>query len=212
MNSTELLTQLNWRYATKAFDPNKKLSDSQLDTLLESLRLSPSSFGIQGRWFVVVKNPELRQELLPYAWSQRQIVDASHLIVLCRRTDMGTDSVNHYIEYTASMRWVEVSTLESFKNMMLGFIEGKSEEELWLWLARQVYIAQGFLLSACAMLGVDACPMEGFDAKKYDEILWLAEQNLASCVVIPVGFRSEDDKYAYAPKVRFPKEEVLFIK
>ena len=112
MNSQELLTQLKWRYATKSFDPNKKLSDADLDVLLETLRLSPSSFGLQGRGFVVVENPELRQQLLPYARNQTQVVDASHLIVLCRRTDVDTDFVNRYFDSIATQRNMDISTLE----------------------------------------------------------------------------------------------------
>jgi len=160
MNSTELLTALNWRYATKTFDKEKKLDATQLDTLLESLRLSPSSFGLQGRGFVVVENPELRQQLLPYARNQTQVVDASHLIVLCRRTDVDTDFVNRYFEDIAHTRNMDISALDGYKNMILGFIEGKSQDDLAIWLSKQTYIAQGFLLSACAMLGIDACPME----------------------------------------------------
>lgn len=212
MNSTELLTALNWRYATKSFDKEKKLDASQLDTLLESLRLSPSSFGLQGRGFVVVENPELRQQLLPYARNQWQIVDASHLIVLCRRTDVNTDFVNRHFEDIARTRGLELSTLDGYKNMILGFLEGKSQEDLAIWLSKQTYIAQGFLLSACAMLGIDACPMEWFDPKKFDEILGLADHNLASCVIVPVGYRSSEDGYAHAPKVRFSADQVIIRK
>jgi nitroreductase/dihydropteridine reductase len=212
MDSTELLAQLNWRYATKQFDPNKKLSDANLDVLLQSLQLSPSSFGLQGRGFVVVEDANIRKDLLPYARNQTQIVDASHLILLCRRTDVNTDFVNHYFDSIATQRNMELSTLEGYKNMILGFLEGKSQEDLANWLAKQTYIAQGFLLSTCAMMNIDACPMEGFDTKKFDEILGLAEHNLASCVVVPVGYRSEEDKYAHAPKVRFPQQELIVRK
>lgn len=212
MNSTELLTALNWRYATKSFDKEKKLDASQLDTLLESLRLSPSSFWLQGRGFVVVENSELRQQLLPYARNQTQVVDASHLIVLCRRTDVNTDFVNRYFEDIAHTRGMDISALDGYKNMVLWFIEGKSQEDLAIWLSKQTYIAQGFLLSACAMLGIDACPMEGFDSSKFNEILGLSDHNLTSCVVVPVGYRSVDDKYAHTPKVRFAKEDLIVIK
>ena len=212
MNSTELLTALNWRYATKSFDKEKKLDASQLDTLLESLRLSPSSFGLQGRGFVVVENPDLRQQLLPYARNQGQVVDASHLIVLCRRTDVDTDFVNRYFEDIAHTRNMNLSDLDGYKNMILGFLEGKSQEDLAVWLSKQTYIAQGFLLSACAMMEIDACPMEGFDSKKFDEVLGLSDHNLVSCVIVPVGYRSSKDGYAHAPKIRFAKEDLIVIK
>lgn len=212
MNSTELLNALNWRYATKLFDKNKKIDDIQFDILLESLRLSPSSFGLQWRGFIVVKSTELREKLLPYARNQTQIVDASHLIILCRRTDVNIDFVNSYFQDMANTRSIDVSSLDGYKNMILWFLEGKSEDELKIWLTKQTYIAQGFLLSACAMLGIDSCPMEWFDSTKFDEILDLNNHNLASCVVVPVGYRSIEDKYANVPKVRFSKENLIVVK
>ena len=212
ISSDQLLTQLNWRYATKSFDTEKKLDASQIETLLESLRLSPSSFGLQGRGFVVVENSELRQQLLPYAWNQKQVVEASHLFVLCRRTDVNTDFVNNYFENMAHTRGMDISTFDGYKNMILGFLEGKSEEELKIWLTKQTYIAQGVLLTSCALLGIDACPMEWFDPKKFDEILQLSDHNLASCVIVPVWYRSSEDGYAHAPKVRFAKDNLIIIK
>lgn len=212
MNSTELLTALNWRYATKSFDKEKKLDASQLDTLLESLRLSPSSFGLQGRGFVVVENPALRQELLPHARNQAQVVDASHLIVLCRRTDVNEAFVEKYIADIAQTKGIDVRHLSGYKDMIMGAVTGRSEDDKNNWLAKQTYIAQWFLLSACAMLGIDACPMEWFNTTKFDEILGLADDNLASCVIVPVGFRSAEDSYANAPKVRFAKEELIVRK
>lgn len=212
MNSIELLQSLNWRYATKVFDKERKLDDTQIETLLESLRLSPSSFWLQWRWFVVVESSELRQKLLPYARNQTQVVDASHLLILCRRTDVNTDFVQRYFDDMASTRNIDISSLEWYKNMILWFLEGKSEEDLKIWLTKQTYIAQWFLLSACAMLGIDACPMEWFDSIKFDEILELSKLNLASCVIVPVWYRSIEDGYANAPKIRFKKEELIVIK
>lgn len=160
MNNTELLTALNWRYATKTFDVTKKLDASQIETLLESLRLSPSSFGLQGRGFVLVENPVLRQEILPYARNQSQVTDASHLLVLCRRTDVDSDFVKRYFEDMAQTRSMDIADLDGYKNMVLGFLEGKSEDSLREWLTKQVYIAQGVLLASAAVLGIDACPIE----------------------------------------------------
>lgn len=123
MNSTELLTALNWRYATKSFDIEKKLDASHLDTLLESLRLSPSSFGLQGRGFVVVENPALRKQLVSYARDQSQVVDASHLLVLCRRTDVDSDFVHKYFADMAQTRGIDISALDGYKNMVLASVE-----------------------------------------------------------------------------------------
>lgn len=212
MNHTELLDVLHWRYATKTFDPNRKLEASQIETLWESLRLSPSSFWLQGWGFVIVENTDLRQQLLPYARNQSQVVDASHLFVLCRRTDVDTDFVEKLFQDMAQTRNLDISSLDGYKHMILWFLEGRSQEDLAVWLTKQVYIAQWFLLSACAMLGIDACPMEWFDTHKCDEILGLSNYNLASCVIVPVWYRSAEDKYAHAPKVRFPKSEVIITK
>lgn len=142
MNSSQILSQLNRRYATKHFDTMKKLSPEQLHTLEEVLRLSPSSFGLQGRGFVVVENAELRQQLLPYAWNQAQVTEASHLIVLCRRTDVNTDFVQHYFDTMATARNQDISQLDGYKNMILGFLEAKDDTTLAQWLTKQVYIAQ----------------------------------------------------------------------
>jgi len=208
----DIIKQLHRRYATKKFDSSKKISDKDFEILLESLRLSPSSFGLQGWGFVVVKDEDMRKKLLPYSRDQAQVVDASHLIVLCRRTDVDTDFVNRYLRDIAETREIELSSLDGYKHMMLGFMEGQSEEDRELRLTKQTYIAQGFLLSSCAQMGIDACPMEGFDSAKYDEILELNKLQLKSCTVVPVGYRHQEDGYATFKKVRFPREEIIFVK
>jgi len=209
ITSTQLLDQLHWRYATKHFDPTKKISESDLSPLLESLRLSPSSFGLQWRGFVVVDNKELREQVLPYSRNQKQVVEASHLIVLCRRTDVDTDFIQHYIDTMSTTRGIDAEHLDGFKTMLLWFLEAKDEQTLATWLTKQVYISLWFLLSSCALLGIDACPMEWFDTHKFDEILELKKHNLASCVIVPIGYRSPEDKYATMEKVRFPEKEAI---
>ena len=141
MENTELLQALNWRYATKQFDPTKKLDDNQLETLKESLRLAPSSFGLQGRGFVIVENPEIRQELLPHARNQAQIVDASHLVVLCRRTDVDEQFVESFVADTANTKNIPVASLQGMKDMIWGGLANQSEEQKAQWLSKQVYIA-----------------------------------------------------------------------
>ncbi len=210
--SHPVLNQLNRRYATKKFDTEKKIPEEQFDILLESLRMSPSSSWLQGRWFVVVENNETRKKLKPYSRDQDQITDASHLIVLCRTLDMTTDQVNAYLQSISDTRGVPLETLTWFKQMMLSFVEGKSDEEMAERLTKQVYIAQWFLLSTCAQMEIDACPMEWFDPKKYDEILELEKDGLTSCVVVPVWYRHADDHHAAFKKVRFDKEKVIFVK
>lgn len=212
MNSTELLTALNWRYATKSFDTEKKLDASQLDTLLESLRFSPSSFGLQPWKFVLVESEEILSQLRQTNHTQWQVMSAPYIFVLCAKDTMTSEDITHHIQYLAQERWIEETSLDGYRDMMLWYVGWKSDERKANRNEKQVYIAQWVLLSACAMLGIDSCPMEGFDRHSYDEILWLAWSGYHSVVIVPVGYRSSEDKYAHVPKVRFAKEELIVIK
>ncbi len=205
----DLIQQLNWRYATKGYDASKKLSAEQVATLKEVLRLSPSSYGLQPYKFVHVKNPELRAKLREVSWGQPQVTDASELFVLCRIDKMDEAYVNKFIELTAKTRGVDVASLEGFKQMVMG-PAGADAATFAQWAAKQVYLALGNLLTSCAVLGIDASPMEGFDPAKYDEILDLPAKGLHSVVICAVGTRSPEDKYATEKKVRFSQEE-LFV-
>jgi nitroreductase len=205
----DIIESYNWRYATKEFDPTKKLTEQQLECILESLRLSASSFGLQPWKFLSIENQAIKDELVAHSWKQRQVADASHVIVLCRKKKFGSEDVQEYINSVAKSRGVENPELDGYKSMMDGFISRKSEEALAVWMNNQIYIALGHLLSTCAFMKIDSCPMEGFIAKEYDRVLKLDEKNLSSVLVCPVGFRSENDKYAQLKKVRFPKEEVI---
>jgi nitroreductase len=204
-----IIEALNWRYATKKFDPSKQLTAEQLDVLTESLRLSASSFGLQPWKFVVVSNPETKAQLRAAAWDQPQLTDASHIIVMTTRTPITPDTVAHHIENVATAKGIPVAALEGYTNMITGFLEGKTQEQLAGWAARQTYIALGTLLTVAAHEQIDACPMEGFDPKQFDEILGLPAMGLTSVVIAAVGFRSTEDENATAGKVRFPKSEVI---
>ncbi len=200
---------LLWRYATKAFDPSKAISEQELDSQLEALRLSPSSFGLQPWTFIVVKNPALRARIREVAWGQSQVTDASHLIVLCARRTIDAAYVKAFVDFIASERAMPRAQLEEYESMMTGFIASHSPEAKAEWMKRQVYIALGILLASCAEAHIDATPMEGFDPAKVDEILGLGEKNLASVVLCPIGYRSADDGYAALKKVRFPKGQMI---
>jgi nitroreductase len=195
-----VIEKLNWRYATKMFDKSKKISDDDLNILIESLRLTPSSFGLQPWKFVLVKNIDLREKIKDASYGQIQMTDASDLIVLCAKETLTEDDV---VKITGNN--------EGYKNMIMGSIKNKSNDEILNWNAKQVYLALGFLLETAAIMNIDACPMEGFDNKKVDEILGLNEKGLKSVVICPVGYRSEDDKYANNPKFRFPQSELVTI-
>lgn len=205
----ELLQALNWRYATKTFDASKKVPDDVLTNIMEAARLAPSSYGLELWKFVVVDNAELRTKIREVAWNQGQVTDASHLVVLCRQATATAEDVEKFVKYTAEVRGMDVSALDGYKQMMLGAVSGMDEEKKANWMAKQVYLALGFLMSAAAEAGVDTCPMEGFDPAKVDEILGLEARGLKSVVLCPVGYRSADDKYGMAKKVRKPANEVI---
>ncbi|MCH2157008.1 MAG: NAD(P)H-dependent oxidoreductase [Opitutales bacterium] len=198
----------DWRYATKQFDPTKKLTDAQVDLLKETLRLTPSSFGVQPWKFVMVETPELRQKLVEQSWGQAQVADASHLFVLCRLTEITEEWVLAYMANAAETRGVPLEAMDSFRDVVLNFIKGLDDEQKADWMNRQSYIALGNLMTVCAYEGIDACPMEGFNPAGYSEVLNLPELGLTPVVACPVGFRSKEDKYAAIPKVRFPAETV----
>lgn len=206
---TSIIDALEWRYAAKTFDTAKKLSAAQLDTLLEALRLSPSSFGIQPWRFIVVTNPEVRARLRVAGFDQKQITDASHLIVFAAAKDIDDALIDRYIQSIADIRGVSVESLHGRRVMITEWIKQKTAQDRQEWAIQQVYIALGVLVAAAALEGIDVCPMGGFDSKKFDEILGLDALNLVSCVIAAVGFRSETDEYARAKKIRFSKEQVI---
>lgn len=205
----KIIEDLNWRYAVKEFDNTKKVSKEDLETVLEALRLSASSFGLQPWKFVVVEKQELKDQLLEHSWNQKQVVDASHVLVLCRPLNFSAENVESFIQSTANTRGQDLASLEGYKNMMTGFIGRMSEEKLQEWMKNQIYIALGNVLTVCAQMRIDSCPMEGFIAPKYDKVLGLAEHGLTSVLVCPIGYRASNDKYAELAKVRFSKEEMV---
>lgn len=206
----QVLQQLNWRYATKKFDPTKKIPEELWKTLEESLVLAPSSFGLQPWKFFVVNNPDIRQQLVEHSWGQTQVVDASHLVVLAIKKDVNADDVDRYVQYMSEVRQVPVENLQGLANVIKNFLDKPPYPiDINEWSKRQVYIALGQFMTAAALLGIDTCPMEGFNPAKYDEILGLAEQGYTTAVLCPAGYRAADDKYAVMPKVRYPSEDVV---
>jgi nitroreductase len=203
----ELLSSLNTRYATKVFDTAKKVSEEELEKLLEAIRLSASSFGLQPYKVLVVTNPEIRAELRKASWGQPQITDSSALLVFAVKSTITTDTVDEFIDLVAATRHAPKEALSEYQNMMNGTIGSRTPEQLENWASKQAYIALGFGLVSSAILGIDSCPMEGFSPDDFDKILELDKLGLKSKVVLAVGYRSEADKYQQYPKVRFSKED-----
>ncbi len=209
ISGAEMIKQLNWRYATKKFDPAKKIDDETYALLEEAIRLAPSSYGLQPWKFVVITDPAVKAKLPAISYNQPQPADCSHLVVICRVTKLDEPFLDRYVDHTEQVRSLNSEKKAAFRGMMAGFIKDTSDEDKASWMTRQCYIPLGFLLSAAAMLGVDACPMEGLDKEAYDKFLDLPAQGCTSLVMCALGYRSEDDKYAKLAKVRFPASETI---
>ena len=205
----DVLSALNWRYAVKKFDATRKIPADTWALLEESLRLSPSSYGLQPWKFIVVNTPSIREQLLPHSWGQKQIVDASHLVVLAVKQPVTPADGERLVEYTTTARGLPAGALDAYKGMVVGSLSRTPDDAKDVWMSRQVFIALGVLLTTAAMLHVDACPMEGFVPEKYDEILGLTAKGYASRVVATLGYRAADDANGGYAKVRYPKAEII---
>jgi nitroreductase len=210
ISTDTLLAALRWRYATKKFDPAKKIDASTWAVLEETLILTPTSYGMQPVKFLVLNDPALRAQLVPVSWGQTQPADCSHFVVMAARAQNTEADVTHFIARMAEVRGMAAEALDGFKNVLLGdVVHGPRGNVALEWATRQAYIALGNFMTSAALLGVDTCPMEGFEPAKYDEILGLPAQGFRAVVACAAGYRAADDKYAALPKVRFPANELI---
>ena len=208
--TSQLLEALNWRYATKVFNPDAKIPAETWATIEQALVLTPSSFGLQPWKFLVVQDQELREQLVPHSWNQRQVADCSHLVVMTVKTNMTEADIDAFIHRIAEVRGGTPDALAGYRNMMVGDVVNGARSKIVTWWAKmQAYIALGNAMTCAALLGVDSCPMEGCVAEKYDELLGLAKDGLTTAVLLPLGYRAESDRYASLPKVRFKTEDVV---
>jgi nitroreductase len=207
MSPADLLTQLRWRYATKQFDASRTIDAATWSALEQSLVLTPSSFGLQPWKFIVVTNSDLKAQLKAASWNQSQVTDCSHHVVFAARTNLAESDITTFISTTATTRNLDPALLDGYKGMMLGALKGGYMNTEWS--TKQCYIALGQLMTTCAVLGLDACPMEGFDRAKYDEILGLSAHGLTTAVACPVGYRLASDKYATVAKIRYPTAQLI---
>ena len=207
--SEKVLEQLNWRYAVKAFDSTKKVSDEDWATLEQSLVLAPSSYGLQPYKFIVVTDQELKEKLKPAAYGQSQITDSSHLVVVAYKKSLSDKEIEEFVDLIVKVRGTPREMLADYESAMKSSAKKATEKGyIETWNSRQAYIALGFLLETAAILGIDACPMEGFDAAQFNEILGL--EDYSAVALAAVGYRdAENDWLAPLPKVRFPKEHLI---
>ena len=206
--NNKIIEALNFRYAVKKFDPNKKISKEDLDVLVESIRLAPSSINLQPWKIILVKSIELRKKISAASTNQNQFENASDIIIISCKTKLDKDDIETHINTLAETRNKDPKTLEGFKqNITSDLIDGPKSKNVVSWMQRQCYIPLGFILHTAALLKIDACPMEGFNIEEFDKILGLDKKNYSSLVCVALGYRSSEDNYQFEKKVRYPKEK-----
>lgn len=205
-----IIESLKWRYATKKFDPTKNLAPEKLHILKEAFNLTATSFGLQTISLVIIENKTLRNQLLEAAYNQRQIVDASHLLVFCINDTINEGHVDDLYDNIIHLRQTPETILEPYRNDLKLTMQKMSQEEQQEWSIRQVYIAIGNLMTVCAVERIDSCPMEGFDRAQFDAILNLKDKGLKSVLLLPVGYRAKDDMFSGFKKVRKKLHDAVF--
>lgn len=208
VKSEQIIDALSWRYAVKKFDSEQKLKAADITLIERALFYTPTSMGLQLMHFIVVTNSDVKKRMLAVAYNQNQVVDASHVIVLCRKKEIVEKDIDNFITQVVERRNLEVNKLVPYENMLKSVLKLSKEQQV-AWMNNQVYLALGNLLTTCAIARIDACPMEGFDNNLMDELLDLRNKNLASVVIVPVGYRSESDNYSRLKKVRRKRIELI---
>jgi len=197
-----IIESLNWRYATKKFDSNGKLTENQINTLKNAFNLTASSYGLQPIKLIVISSQEIKNSLLESSMNQQQIVQCSHLLVICIESCINEAYIESYFKRVIDIRKTDPIVLESFKESIIDEFNDMSNTSIINWSKNQAYLALGNLMTVCSVEGIDSCPMEGFLPEKYDEILDLKSKNLKSVLVMPVGYRSVNDQFSSFKKVR----------
>lgn len=209
MKMNEYNNNLKWRYATKKFDSERQISSEDLEEVLEAIRLSASSYGLQPYHVFVITDKDLRKQLKPSSWGQSQITDASHLIVFANQVDFNSKLIDGYLHNVSETRNIPEKGLEGYGDFMKSKLLDLPKDSKAQWTAKQVYLAVGNLLSAAASLKIDSCPLEGFEPEAYNKILNLDKKGLNASVVVALGYRAKEDETQHYKKVRAPKEELF---
>lgn len=205
----QLIAAMEWRYAVNVFDPAKKIPAETWNALERSLLLTASSHGLQPWRFVVVEDTKVKEQLRAASWNQRQVAECSHFVVFQHLTSVSEQYVDAYLKLMADTRGIALESLAKLrKSIFNDIVHGPRSAQLKEWAVNQVYLALGNLLTSAAVLGVDACPMEGLMPEEYDKILAL-DGPYKTVVACAAGYRSLEDKRAAAKKIRFAKEQVF---
>ena len=208
----DVIKQLEWRYATKKFDATKKLSKNKLNILKNAFNLTATSFGLQTISLVILEDKAIRATLVEHSYNQNQVLEASHLLVICIQNNIKKTDVNSYYKNIKTIRNTPDNILEPYRKDLEEMMSNMSVKQRQQWSKNQAYIALGNLMTICAIENIDACPMEGFISKKYDSILKLNDKGLKSVLLLPVGYRATDGMFSTFKKVRKPiKETVIEI-
>lgn len=207
-----LLENLKWRYATKIFENEKKVSKQDLDILKEAIQLTPTSYGLQPFKILIIKDLKIRIKLSTASYDQPQITTASHLFIFCNYTELPKNEIENYIQLTAKTQNISPKNLEGYKQLITNDLKQRNQKELQNWSKNQNYIAMSNLLNACAELKIDACPMEGFDNEAYNEILDLNKLQLNASIIVPIGYRAIHDNSQFREKVRKGFDQIFINK
>ena len=197
-----IIEKLQWRYATKKFDANAYISQEKLNTIKHAFNLTATSYGLQPVKLVIIKDKDLQSQLVEHSMNQQQVAQASHVLIFCIETAIDTGYIEAYFNRIKGIRNTPDEVLKPFKDFLIEDFKDKSKQSINEWAIKQVYLAMGNLLTVCAVESIDACPMEGFLSKKYDEILELPEKGMQSVLIMPIGYRATDDMFADFKKVR----------
>jgi|TARA_R110002012_G_scaffold9716_3_gene45020 nitroreductase/dihydropteridine reductase len=207
----DLLDKLNWRYAAKAMN-GEKVAEDKIERILEATRLAPTSSGLQPFEVMVIKNQDIKEQIRPVAWNQSVVTDCSHLLVFAAWDTYTPERINYMFDLTNDIRGFKNEGWENYRQMLLDSYPQKDEQENFEHAARQAYIAFSHAIIAAAYENVDATPLEGFDATEVDKILGLREKGLRSAVLLPLGYRKEDEDWLVnLVKVRKPMEDMVTV-
>lgn len=205
----EIIEALKWRYATKKFDATELLPEDKIEKLKRAFNLTATSFGLQPLKLVVVHNKDIQEKLMKFSYNQKQVGTASHVLVICIEKEVGKEFIENYFQKVKEVRETPEDILRPHQLSLVKDFEKRPVDDIRTWATHQAYLVLGALLTACAVEGIDSCPMEGFQSKDYDQLLGLDTYNLQSVLVLPVGIRSEDDFFAGFKKVRRPLKETV---
>lgn len=200
---------LQWRYATKKFDNARVLPEEKIEVLKKAFSLTATSYGLQPIKLVIIHDKELQEKLVGFSMNQKQVSTASHVLIFCIERKVDKEFIENYFNSVKVIRATPEETLNPFKNFLINDFENKHVDEITAWATNQAFLALGTLMTVCAIEGIDACPMEGFEPQKYDELLGLEKLNLKSVLVMPVGYRAQDDVFSEFKKVRRPLSDVI---